>query len=87
MKDKKLITRQNDKIVEYEIIIEFKSNKNNKEYIAYTDNSRDELNNLRVYISSYEKDSKDNDLYILNPITDKEEIKMINNILNDIKES
>lgn len=80
--DKKLVTIENEKKVEYDIIIEFTSNKNNKQYIAYTDNQKDEKGNLKIYIANY---TKNNELYKLVPIESKEEIDMFNSILEEIK--
>lgn len=82
---KKLITVENGKKVKYDIIIEFKSNNNNKKYIAYTNNSKDENGNTKVFIATYEIDENDKELYILYPIETKLEIDMINNILEDLK--
>ena len=85
--DKKLITVENGNKVEYDIIIEFTSNKNGKNYIAYTNNIKDENDNIKVFIATYELDKKDNSLYVLRTIENKEEIDMFNNILDDIKNS
>lgn len=83
MENKTIVIKEDNKLKQYEVIIEFTSNITNKNYIAYTDGIKDELNNLKIYISYYEKDD---DIYILNPITNQEEINMVNNILNEIKD-
>ena len=75
--DKKFKTVDNGNIKEYNILLEFTSNDTNKKYIFYTDES-----NKHIYISYYKIE---NDLYILTPITNQEEIDMCKNILEDIK--
>jgi len=75
--NKKLKTVENGNIKEYSILLEFTSNDTNKKYIFYYDE-----NNKQIYISYYR--IEDN-LYILTPIKDEEEINMCKNILEDIK--
>ena len=84
IKNKKVILRsdlnvtiKDGKIIEYNILLEFTSNDNGKKYIFYTD----ELNK-NIYISYYRIE---NDLYILEPIKNQEEIDMCMNILEDLK--
>lgn len=38
---------------EFEVLYTFKSNKNNKDYVIYTDNSYDENNDLSIFASIY----------------------------------
>lgn len=38
---------------EFEVLYTFKSNKTNKDYIIYTDNSYDENKNLNIFASIY----------------------------------
>ena len=80
---KKLITIENGKKVQYDIIIEFSSNKNNKNYVVYTNNIKDNNGNVNVLSAIYEKDIQNENIYILHPIKSKEELDMINNILKD----
>ena len=75
--DKRIKTVKDGKIIEYNILLEFTSNDNGKKYIFYTD----ELNK-NIYISYYRIE---NDLYILEPIKNQEEIDMCMNILEDLK--
>ena len=80
---KKLITIENGKKIQYDIIIEFSSNKNNKNYVVYTNNIKDNNGNVNVLSAIYEKDIKNENIYTLHPIESKEELDMINNILKD----
>lgn len=85
--DRKLITVENGNKVEYDVIIEFTSNKNGKHYVAYTNNIKDENDNVKVFIATYEIDKNDESLYVLHPIENQEEINMFNNILEDLRNS
>ena len=40
--------------VEYNVILTFKSNKNNKNYVIYTDNTYDQNKKLRFYAAVYD---------------------------------
>lgn len=75
--DKKLKTVKDGTVVEYDILLEFTSNDTGKKYIFYID----ELNE-NMCISYYRIE---NDLYILEPIKNKDEIDMCMSIIEDIK--
>ncbi len=85
MEDRKLITMKDGKRVEYDIIIQFTSSKKNKNYVGYTDYSKDSNGNSIVYVSTYEKDPKDENLYILSEIKNQDEIEAIKQMINDLK--
>ena len=70
-------TVENNEIKEYEILLEFTSNENKKNYVFYKDKLKNEIN-----IAYYELKDK---LYILMPIIDEKEKEMCKNILEDIK--
>ncbi len=55
MNDKKvlILTDENGKEIEYEILIAFKWTKTNKNYVVYTDNTNDENGNLNVFAAIY----------------------------------
>lgn len=42
---------------EYDVILTFKNDTNQKDYIVYTDNSLDENNKLRIYAAIYNPDT------------------------------
>lgn len=55
---KKIYTTTEDgRKLEYDVILTFKNEDNNKDYIVYTDNSLDENGKLRIYSSIYNKDT------------------------------
>lgn len=74
---KRFKTVEKDAIVEYNILLEFTSKDTNKKYIFYTDKD-----NKTIYISYYRVK---NDIYILTPIENQDEINMCKNILEEIK--
>ncbi len=39
---------------EYDVILTFTNDDNNRDYIVYTDNSKDEKGNARVYLGRYQ---------------------------------
>lgn len=42
---------------EYDVILTFKNDKNQKDYMLYTDNSYDQNNKLRIYAAIYNPDT------------------------------
>lgn len=83
--NKKIVTIENNKKVEYDVIISFTANQNQKNYIAYTKNEKDENGNVKIFIATYEVDKNNNDLYNLKQIETQEEIDMFNEILEELK--
>ena len=75
--DKKFITIEDGVEKTYDIILEFTSNDTKKQYVFYTDK-----NQSNICVAYYKVE---NDMYILNPIENKDEIDMCKNILEDIK--
>lgn len=75
--DKKFKTIENGNTKEFDILLEFTSGDTKKKYIFYTDELRKE-----IYISYYKVED---DLYVLTPIKNQDEIDMCRNILEDIK--
>ena len=45
-------TKEGNKI-EYDVILTFKNNKNDKDYVVYTDNELDNQNKLKIYAATY----------------------------------
>ena len=58
-----------DNVKEYEIIMAFKLEKNNKYYVIYTDNTFDEDGKLNVYAGNY---LREDDTYFENIKTEEE---------------
>ncbi len=83
-KDGKLIIK-NDKgeILECEVLFTFDSDETGKSYICYTDNTKDEQGNVKVYANIYDPNGES---LKLEPITTDKEWKAINNILISVQE-
>ncbi len=74
---------ENDKPIEYKVLFTYDSDETKKSYIAYTDDTKDQKGNIKVYASIYEPNEKKVDLI---PINTKQEWKIIQNILNSIED-
>lgn len=81
-KNKKIFTiLANGTRVEYNVILTFKSNITNKNYVIYTDDTYDQNRKLRFYASAY--DPKQSNPYLGEPTT-KEEWTEINTVLSQV---
>ncbi len=82
-KNKNVLTvkEKNGKEVEYEILFEFYNEKNKKNYVGYTDNKKDEFDNLYVYASIYDPTLKNK---TLQPIETEEEWDAIETIFSKL---
>ena len=83
MLDNGKIVIKNDKGEELvcDVLFTFDSDETNISYIAYTDNSKDESGNTKVYASTYDKEGED---LSLKPLTTEKEWKIIDNILASV---
>jgi uncharacterized protein YrzB (UPF0473 family) len=80
---KLIITNNEGKQLECDVLFTFDSDETGKSYIAYTDNTKDENGNIRVYASIYDPNGEDLEL---KPLTDPKEWKVIESILSSIQE-
>lgn len=80
---KLIITNNEGKQLECDVLFTFDSDETGKSYIAYTDNTKDENGNIRVYASIYDPSGEDLEL---KPLTDPKEWKVIESILSSIQE-
>jgi uncharacterized protein YrzB (UPF0473 family) len=71
---------EDGKELKYEILMSFVWTKTNKNYIVYTDNTKDENNNLNIYAGIYKDDRIDS-------IETDEEWDEIDKRLSNIKEN
>ena len=74
---------ENGNEVVYDVLFTFESEETNKNYIVYTDNSRDDQGNIEVYASIYYPDDPNSRLEAIE--TDKE-WKVIETILETLQE-
>ena len=71
------------KEVEYEVLFTFDSDETNKSYMVYTDDSKDESGNIRVFASAYVPGGETTELL---PIETDKEWKIIETILKELQE-
>ncbi len=69
--------------VKYEVLFTFESDETKKNYIVYTDNTKDEAGNIQVYASIFNPDDENTKL---EAIETEKEWKIIETILNTIQE-
>ena len=73
----------NGQETECEVLFTFDSEETGKSYIAYTDNTKDEFGNIKVYASIYTPNEEPMNLL---PIETDKEWKIIETILNTLQE-
>ena len=78
----KILDKEGNEIT-FEVLFTFESDETGKNYMVYTDNSKDEQGNIRVYSSVFEPDS--NPLRLL-PVETEREWKIIETIITSITE-
>ena len=78
----KILDKEGNEIT-FEVLFTFESDETGKNYMVYTDNSKDEQGNIRVYSSVFEPDS--NPLRLL-PVETEREWRIIETILESIQE-
>ncbi len=77
------IVDKDGKEIECEVLFTFESDETKKNYIVYTDNSKDEEGNVKVYASIYNPNRENTELM---PIETDREWKVIETILDTIQE-
>ena len=74
---------ENGNEVEYDVLFTFESDETKKNYIAYTDNTKDDNGNVQVYASTYDPEDPESRL---EAITTEKEWKVIETILETLQE-
>ena len=82
-KQKFVVLDENGKEVECEPLFTFESEETKKQYVVYTDNSKDKDGNIRIFASIYKVNDKGGELL---PIKSEKEWKVIETILESIQE-
>ena len=83
-KNNKFMVIDNEgKEIECEVLFTFESDETKKNYIVYTDNTKDEIGNIKVYASIFDPNS---DTTKLEPIETDKEWNIIENILETLQE-
>ena len=78
-----IVIDEKGKEVECEPLFTFESEETNKQYVVYTDHSKDKSGNVRVFASIYNVTEKGHELL---PIKTEKEWKVIETILESIQE-
>lgn len=73
----------NGKEIECEVLFTFESDETKKNYMVYTDNTKDEEGNIKVYAAIYEPDKDETKL---EPIESEHEWSIIEKILEELQE-
>ena len=87
MNDKKNImitTMQDGSKEEVEVLLAFKFNDNNKEYVIYTKNEVDENGNVTIYISNV---TRNGNSVNLTTVSDDSEWTRIKNVLRELSKA
>ena len=71
------------KEIEFEILFTFESDETNKNYMVYTDNTKDENGNTKVYASVFKPDAEPLELL---PVETEREWTIIETIITSITE-
>lgn len=74
---------ENGNEVVYDVLFTFESEETNKNYIVYTDNSKDDKGNIQVFASIYDPDDPKSKL---EAIETEKEWKVIETILDTLQE-
>ena len=74
------------KQIECEILFTFDSDETKKSYIVYTDNTQDEIGNIKVYASVYDPKNMNDEKMMLQPIETDKEWNIIETILESLQE-
>lgn len=78
------ILDDNGNLVEHNILFTFECEELGKSYIAYDGNPIDSVEEQVICVASYDPNV---DLNKLEPVTDSEELKMVNDVINQIIEN
>ena len=85
-KDKKVlsIVQEDGSVEEVELLVSFKFRDNNKEYIVYTRNEKDENGNVTIYVSSVDRSGE---MPKMGAIESDEEWSRIKDVLRELSKN
>ena len=82
-----IVKNAEGKDIECDILFTFDSDTTNKSYIVYTDNTKDDLGNIKVYANTYNSDEDNGELGIIETEEEWAVIEQIFSSINSNKES
>ena len=83
-KEMMTLTLENGTKEEVELLLSFKFNDNNKEYVIYTKNEKDENENITVYVSNIDRSASEPKLL---GVETEEEWNRIKDVLRELSKS
>ena len=81
-----IIKNDKNEEIECDVLFTFDNNDTNKSYIVYTDNTKDELGNIKVYANTYNEDDEEGTLGNIETEEEWNIIEQIFSSINDKKE-
>ena len=78
-----VIKNDRNEEIECDVLFTFDNNDTNKSYIVYTDNTKDDLGNIKVYANTYNEDDEEG---VLGSIETEEEWTIIEQIFSSIND-
>jgi uncharacterized protein YrzB (UPF0473 family) len=69
---------------EYRILFDIESKEDSKNFVIYTDETKDKKGEIKAYVSTYERSPKGN-MTKLKSVTDESEFDFIEKILNSLQ--
>lgn len=78
-----IIKNDKNEEIECDVLFTFDNNDTNKSYIVYTDNTKDDLGNIKVYANTYNEDDEEG---LLGNIETEEEWNIIEQIFSSIND-
>ena len=78
-----VIKNEKNEEIECDVLFTFDNNETNKSYIVYTDNTKDELGNIKVYANTFDEYSEDG---LLGTVETEEEWAIIEQIFSSIND-
>ena len=86
MEEKKTITitHENGEVETVELLLSFKFKDNNKEYVIYTKNEKDENGNVTIYVSNI---TRVGEKMTLNTVSDETEWTRIKDLLRELSKN
>ena len=81
-----IIKNDKNESIECDVLFTFDNNETGKSYIVYTDNSKDELGNTKVYANTFDEFSEEGELGTVDTDEEWAIIEQIFSSINDKKE-
>ena len=81
-----VVKNANGEDIECDVLFTFDSDTTDKSYIVYTDNTKDDMGNIKVYANTYNKDKDNGELGVIETEEEWAVIEQIFSSINSKKE-